>query len=225
MQKYPVSLLDWSYEQIKTKLFSGELNPGQKIVIGHLAKELEISPTPIKEALNRLVAEGFLAALPRRGFEVKSISSQEVHDILNCRIMIETYAVELAVKNFNKHPEIKKTMKETLTKLEKLDFYNFAEAARLEMLFHTSLIELTGNQKLIDLYNLLWGLGYSFYVYTSAHEPENRNCIAAQDHSKIYKYLEAGDVQKLEQTIKYHLEETLRLYDERIPEKEKISNN
>ena len=223
MPNYPISLLEWSYAQIKEKIFSGELKPGQKLIVGHLATELKISPTPVKEALNRLVAEGFLTTLPRRGFMVKQISSEEVHDIMNCRIMIETFAAKLAVANFKKNPKIGKKIKDTLSELKGLDFYNFAEAVRLEMLFHSSIIELTENQKLIDLYGLLWGVGYSFYVYSSSHHPMERNVIAAEDHMKIYEYLVAGNVEALESLMRYHLEETLRLYDTYVPEKESIT--
>ena len=57
MDARPVSLLDWAYKQVRRMLFSGDLPQGQKIVVAQLANQLSISPTPVKEALNRLAEE------------------------------------------------------------------------------------------------------------------------------------------------------------------------
>ena len=81
MDERPVSLLDWAYKQVRRMLFSGDLPQGQKIVVAQLANQLSISPTPVKEALNRLAAEGLLEAVPRRGFQVRRQSIKEVQDI------------------------------------------------------------------------------------------------------------------------------------------------
>ena len=93
MNEQPISLLEWAYTQIKEQLFAGKMHPGEKIVVGQIADSLSISPTPVKEALNRLVAEGLMITLPRRGFMVKKVSIAEVRDIMDCRIMFHVIGV------------------------------------------------------------------------------------------------------------------------------------
>lgn len=217
MNEQPVSLLEWAYTQIKAQLFAGKMCPGEKIVVGQLADSFSISPTPVKEALNRLVAEGLMTTLPRRGFMVKKLSIEEVHDIMNCRIMMETFAAKLAVRNFSKHPEIQSKMQDALVKLKKIQFHDYAEASQLEQVYHGSIIELTENQKLIDLYNMLLGVGFSFYVYSSSNHPIERLDTGLQEHKKMYEYLEKGESDNLEALLRTHLERTTQLYETFIP--------
>jgi DNA-binding GntR family transcriptional regulator len=218
MDGQPVSLLEWAYSQIKAQIFEGKMAPGEKIVVGQLADSLSISPTPVKEALNRLVAEGLLTTMPRRGFMVKQLSIKEVHDIMSCRIMMETFSAKLAVLNFRKHPEIQKQMQDTLIKLKKIQFHDYTDASQLEQIYHGSIIELTENQKLIDLYNMLTGVSFSFYVYSSSHHPIEKLDIGFQEHKQMYEYLEEGNSEKLEALLRTHLERTTKLYETFVPD-------
>jgi DNA-binding GntR family transcriptional regulator len=213
MNEQPVSLLEWAYTQIKAQLYAGKMRPGEKIVVGQIADGLSISPTPVKEALNRLVAEGLMITLPRRGFMVKKLTIDEVHDIMDCRIMMETFAVKLAVRNFPNHPEIQKKMLDALADFKGIQFHDYAEASQLEQVFHGSIIELTENQKLIDLYNILLGVGFSFYVYSSTNHPIEQLEVALQDHTMMYEYLAKGDSEKFVALLRNHLERTVELYE------------
>ena len=218
MDDQPVSLLEWAYGRIKEQLFNGKMKPGEKIVVGQLANSLSISPTPVKEALNRLVAEGLLITLPRRGFMVKQLSIKEVHDIMDCRIMMETFAAKAAVQNFSKHPEIKIGMKDALKKMESIQFHDYYEAIQLEQKYHCSIIRLTENQMLIELYNNLFGVGFSFYVYSSSNHPLERQKMAMEEHKKMFEYLEQGCSDKLENLLRVHLIKTMELYETFVPD-------
>lgn len=213
MESHPVSLLEWAYQEIRQMLFSGRLAPGEKIVVGQLAEKLSISPTPVKEALNRLVAEGLLDALPRRGFQVKHLSAKEVHDILDCRLMMEVFAARKAVENFKRHPEIRKMMLADLKGLEKVEFHDYVEATRLEQSYHSAIIRLTENQHLITLYNILFGVGFSFYVYASENHPMERHAEAQSEHRQMLEALDRSDVEGLENALRSHLERTIDLYE------------
>lgn len=217
MDERPVSLLEWAYSQIKEQLFEGKLLPGEKIVVGQLAQSLAISPTPVKEALNRLVAEGLMTTLPRRGFMVKQLTMRDIHEIMDCRIMMEVFSAKEAVKNFSKHPEIRKRMRAALEKLEDVETRDYVQATQLEQIYHSSFVQLTENQKLIELYNMLFGVGFAFYVYSSSNHPMERHRTALNEHKLMYEYLERGDRKALEDLMRSHLEKTLELYETFIP--------
>lgn len=212
MESRPGSLLDWAYTQIRQMLINGELKSGEKIVVGQLAEKLSISPTPVKEALNRLVAQGVLAALPYRGFMVKPLDSKGIQDILDCRLMMEVFSVPQAVQNFDAHPEIEREMLSALVEMQTLDANDYVQTTQLEQIYHGSLIRLTENEHLIEIYNNSFGVGFSFYVYAATKQPIKTPELAHKEHHLMYKYLKEKKPQELEEVIRTHLSRTLELY-------------
>lgn len=225
MDKKPTSLTDWAYQEIRELLFTGQLLPGKKIVVGKLAERLAVSPTPVKDALNRLVAEGFLDTLPRRGFMVRPLSAKDIQDIMACRKMIEVFAAPLAVQNFSKHPEIQKNMLAALDKLGSLDFHDYVKATNLEQSYHESFVKLSENNRLIDMYSMIFGVGFSFYVYASSNHPMERHDEAQQEHRKMYSFLEKGDSKGLQDAIAFHLDQTIAIYETFSPAFTRLSAN
>lgn len=90
-----VSSSQRAYAQLREQLLRSKFLPGQKINEVLVAKELEISRTPLREALNRLVAEGLLIDL-ERGFSVPGLEPEAVFDLFEARVEIECAAVRLA---------------------------------------------------------------------------------------------------------------------------------
>lgn len=225
MKKQPVSLLEWAYDQIRDQIMSGELEPGKKVVVNQVAESLSISPTPVKEAMNRLVAEGLMEMLPRRGFVVKQLSIEEMRDIMDCRIMMETFAAKPAAINFKHHPEIQIKMRDVLRKMPDVQANDYITATQLEQVYHLSIIQLAENQKLTKLYNMLFGVGFSFFVYASSKHPMERHQTAYQEHKLMYECLEEGAGDKLELLLRTHLESTMKLYETFLPAYTKSSNS
>ena len=87
------------YNQIKNLILSNEVMPGQKLHHQHLSERLGVSRTPVREALTRLVQEGYVSFLPNRGFTCKEIRMQEAEELYDLREAIEAFAVEKATAN------------------------------------------------------------------------------------------------------------------------------
>lgn len=208
MDERPVSLLDWAYKQVRRMLFSGDLPQGQKIVVAQLANQLSISPTPVKEALNRLAAEGLLEALPRRGFQVRRQSIKEVQDIFECRIMLETFAAAKAIDNFPNHPKLQEEMRQSMETLKSTDPHDYVSITELEQVFHGALIRLSENDSLLSLFNILYGVGFSSFVYAASYRPQK----AQSEHETIYRALENRNLELLTSTLKEHLSRTIEFY-------------
>ncbi|HIR92379.1 MAG TPA: GntR family transcriptional regulator [Candidatus Egerieimonas intestinavium] len=208
MSERPVSLLDWAYKQVRRMLFSGALPQGQKIVVAQLANQLSISPTPVKEALNRLAAEGLLEAVPRRGFQVKRQSIKEVKDTLECRIMLETYAATKAVDNFSSRPDLQEEMRQAMENLRSTDPHDYVSITELEQSFHGALVQLAENETLFSLFNILYGVGFSSFVYAASYRPQK----AQSEHQTIYDALVNHDLALLTSTLQEHLNRTIEFY-------------
>ena len=85
------------YQQIKNLILCNEIMPGQKLHHQQLSERLGVSRTPIREALTRLVQEGYVSFLPNRGFTCKEIRMQEAEELYELREALEAFAVEKAI--------------------------------------------------------------------------------------------------------------------------------
>lgn len=85
------------YQQIYEEIITGELKPGQKILIANLAQKHDVGLSPIREALSMLTATDFVIALPQRGFIVAPISLEDLYDIYDTRSYIEQIALGLSI--------------------------------------------------------------------------------------------------------------------------------
>ena len=93
-----ITRIEEAYRQIKEMIFDQKLVPGQRLVNQDLVDRLDMSRTPIINALNRLVQDGFVAFESFRGFYVRPIDLQEVWDAFGVREALEVYSVEQAIK-------------------------------------------------------------------------------------------------------------------------------
>src|SRR5260370_33473392 len=87
------------YNQIKNLILCNETMPGQKLHHQQLSERLGVSRTPVREALTRLVQEGYVSFLPNRGFTCKEIRMQEAEELYELREALEAFAGEKAYAN------------------------------------------------------------------------------------------------------------------------------
>jgi DNA-binding GntR family transcriptional regulator len=87
------------YNQIKHLILCNEIMPGQKLNHQQLSERLGVSRTPVREALTRLVQEGYVSVLPNRGFTCKEIRMQEAEELYELREALEAFAVEKAIES------------------------------------------------------------------------------------------------------------------------------
>ena len=83
-------------EELRRLIIVGELVAGTRLNEVGLARRLQVSRTPIREALSQLVAEGFVHSIPRRGFFVASLSSEEILQLYPMRQLLDPEALRLA---------------------------------------------------------------------------------------------------------------------------------
>jgi DNA-binding GntR family transcriptional regulator len=84
------------YEYLKSAILSGRFNPGKRLTEEHLAKELGVSRTPIREVLHKLESEGLIKPGKKRGFIASVDSRDEIEDLFDMRASLEGYALKLA---------------------------------------------------------------------------------------------------------------------------------
>jgi GntR family transcriptional regulator, carbon starvation induced regulator len=90
----PVTRFTWAERKLKDAIIRGELRPGDKILVTRLAADWNCSPTPLREALSRLAAAGFVEATPQRGARVAAVSAEDARQVYELRILLEPMALE-----------------------------------------------------------------------------------------------------------------------------------
>ena len=84
-----------TYNNLKSDVLAGRFNPGERLTEEHLAKNMGVSRTPVREALHKLASEGLVKPLESRGFSVARDSREEMEDLFDIRAALEGYAVRL----------------------------------------------------------------------------------------------------------------------------------
>lgn len=86
------------YEMLRSELLNGVLHPGQKLKMAGLTERFEASQSVIREALTRLTEQGLLVSEPQRGFRVRDLSIEDITELTESRIQIESLALRLAIE-------------------------------------------------------------------------------------------------------------------------------
>ncbi len=93
-----LSVRENTYQELKEAIFAGKFSPGERLAEEHIAAELGVSRTPVREALQRLQQDGFIEPLGKRGFRIPENSQEEIRDIFALRAAMEGHALRLICK-------------------------------------------------------------------------------------------------------------------------------
>ncbi len=124
------------YEQLKEGILKGNPAPGQRLVMDQLAAELGVSKVPVREAVDRLIGEGWLARAPHVGPYVPTLEPGEVHETAVIRAALETAAIRHAVPLHDAE-----TLAAVEAIMEKMESGGDEDYAALNVRLHAALIE------------------------------------------------------------------------------------
>lgn len=145
------SLGESAYQILREKIISRELAPGQRLNLGEISRQLNISKTPLKEALKHLEIEGLIAIEPRSGTYVTDPDPDEIAASFDLRRVLEVYAVELLAQNATSDDlrELQAISNELrqLVNAENRDVA-YAHYLSLDHRFHRKLVALAQNPRL-----------------------------------------------------------------------------
>ncbi|MDT8894869.1 GntR family transcriptional regulator [Halomonas sp. I1] len=143
------------HEVIKQRILDGHYQAHEYIREASIARELDVSRTPVREALRELVSEGWLEAIPHHGARVVAWTEKDAREVFELRVVLEPMAVRLACENMNE-PCLARLRKiadrmEALTERIETDLGIRNEIALLNHDFHRELIQASGNQRLASV--------------------------------------------------------------------------
>lgn len=190
-----------AYDEIKNMILTGELEQGQRLVLDELSEQLNLSVTPIRDALQKLSQEDLVDIRPRTSHTVVKIDQKDASDILDLRRMLEVYALETGSAAIGSFP-VKKYQKifsdESLSGTQK----KFVIA---DSQFHNNILSLSPNQRLPRLYAYLQNLVQVLSV--KALKAEGRIKEANKEHLQLLDAIEAQDIKRAVALLNNHFEQ------------------
>ena len=195
------SLKDIVYDYISEAIQNCTLNPSDKINELNIAKDLNISRTPIREALIQLSAEGFLEARPRRGFVVKQLTIKDAEEVYSVIGVLDALAIELSIENLNNDDLVKmeKITKNIDDAIKEKDFNKYY---KLQFAFHNIYIFKSNNKILIDTLNTL-RKQFIRNNYKSSPKQELLNImtLSNNEHKQMITLIRNKDITSLKKLI------------------------
>jgi DNA-binding GntR family transcriptional regulator len=207
------SLTEKAYERIRERIVERSLEPGHDFTEAELARTLDMSKTPVREALARLQLEGFVQAIPRRGYMVKPLHMSAIKNLFAFRALIDGEAAALAVRNITPQQsgELKALLDASAQSVpaSKPDAVEIARMIRIDNAFHEVIALASGNDRLHRSIVAVIREFERFYHIEAGH-PE----FYGPDfvgHADVYDAIRSGDPDRARATMHAHLESSRRV--------------
>ena len=193
---------DIVYEVLRDAIIKQVLKPGERLMETELAEEMDVSRTPIREAMRKLELEGYVVMVPRKGAYVASLSIEDITSLFEIRGALEALAAGLAAKRASSE-EIKEMERNLLTEEELFAANNVFEMIEMDAKFHELIYSASRNQRLQNMIKDLRDQIQRFRA-TSLSIP-GRMRLALEEHRKIVEAIMASDVIKAQEVTAEHL--------------------
>ena len=188
-----LTLRDIVYNHIRDAIVSSEIEPGKRLMEIELASTLGVSRTPVREALRKLEAEGFIRILPRKGAVVKQSSPKEVRDTLLVRAHLESLAAEIAAKKMDAKARERLRLAKEKFEAKVLD-EDLDQMIQADIEFHDIIFNATDNDKLVQILNNLKEQVYKFRAIYM--RDKNYIDVIVGEHKALYAAIANSDSEK-----------------------------
>lgn len=195
-----VPRVDALYEVLKARSIAFAFRPGDRLNEVALARELEASRTPLREALNRLVSEGLVTFRPGEGFFARPLEPKTIYDLYELRVILETAAVRLAAERADTatldafatgHADAE----------ARLYGMTVGEATEDDEAFHLAIAQMTGNDALVARLN---GVNEQIRVVRWV-DMARRSHDTRTEHARMVEALLARDGPAAEALMERHI--------------------
>ncbi|MDW8403828.1 GntR family transcriptional regulator [Chloroflexus sp.] len=213
-QLQPVKMRDVAYDMLRQAIITNKLPPQTRLLEEHLARELNISRTPLREALKALENEGFVQRLLSGGYQVAPLSVKELDNLYSIRLVLEGLAarqaaVHITPEELSAAEEWNEQMKSHWLK-QRID-----EALQAGRAFHVQIYRASRNENLAVLLQRLSDQIARYRYYSIIYRvPE-----AYEDHAAILAALRVGDGAQAEALLQAHVEAEHRLVVSKMRER------
>ncbi|MBF6181939.1 GntR family transcriptional regulator [Nocardia otitidiscaviarum] len=196
-------LTDRTYEALKLAIFRNQLTPGTALSVPELARQLEVSRTPVREAVQRLIYEGLATHISHRGAQVSKVDIADLRQLYVVRELLEGLAARLATERLDTAGL--STLREIIADHEGVLSAGADKAAHIELdvRFHRTIREIAGNPHLTATLEPIAGRSHLALhsLWRGAQAPR----FALDEHIGIVEAMATGDPDLAEQAARQHI--------------------
>lgn len=210
------TMVDQICEKIRRDIVAQEFKPGEKLKSKELAERYGSSETPVKLALNRLLAEQVVENYPRQGMRVKSINEEDAREIFSLRLMMDLYytkeIIEVVHANHTMKVALENNVKEHYEIMKKYENQNtvdkYMENYIHDYKFHELYLTCSGNKKLVELYHNVNPFIYSNYIFRM--QSKEKDFAGVEEHQKIIEAIFDQDEERLRACLTDHINNAMK---------------
>jgi DNA-binding GntR family transcriptional regulator len=194
------------YKRIKQEIVHGNISPGSQILEGRLAQQINVSRTPVREALHVLEKEGFIESFPRVGYRVRQVTYEEGMEIHEIRAVLEPLAAKKAIESEDQ--DYLDALEQNLRQSEVAARQELSPFLRYDSEFDEIIVRASGIKTLLTVWGTL-RQRLNLYRIEAQHAVETR-LKSVEGHRRIWECLKAKDPEGAKKAIKDHLEDSKR---------------
>ena len=206
MENIQLSVTENIFKKIKCDIVFGNLEPDQKLKLNLLQKEYNVSISILREVLNRLCGDGFIIYKVQKGFFVSPISKKDLYEIADLRIILETHALEISIKNKDYEWEAEllgayHKLNHAENELEKNNLNAKSLWTKYDAEFHQMLIKKCNSLNLIRIHEVIFDkyLRYQLLIL------KYRGKDSIKEHKDLLDYSLISNIQKAQNTLRDHI--------------------
>lgn len=188
-----------AYEGIQQLLLNNEIVPGQKISYRMIAEKLEMSLTPVVQALKILEFQGFVKHTQNKGYYIEPLSLQELKEIYELREVVELSLIPQVIENLD--AEVISKLNDIL-KRKNTDTITLNNRLIMDRDFHTTLASISGRKIQIQTLHNLFDLLY--LKYRGSRLFHSSEIIVGSQHQMIFDAVITRDIDRATDAIKVH---------------------
>lgn len=194
-----VPLNEQVYRSLLSSITQGTIPPGTELREQHLAKQMNVSATPVREAIRRLASDGLVEIIPYHGAVVRTLDQEEISQAYACREALERLAIAECIRHVK--PADIQALYELVETYHQAE--NFSEICDYSQQFDSYLYNLCGNRILHGLLGTLKGIIARDRKYSSVNVDRRHEIY--QEHKAIIQALEAKDIDAAQNAVSIHI--------------------
>lgn len=197
------------YQVLMESIVNGRLQPGTELREQHIARQMQVSTTPVREAFKRLASNGLIEIIPYCGAVVKALDQREIAEAYTCREVLEHLAVQQIAERLTQ-PDIDRLY--AITEQFRLaESISDISAANRE--FDECMYELSGNQTLRNLLEMLHQVISRDRKYFAGSTERKQEIY--QEHRAIVEALERRNVERARHAVSQHIHNWRKYIEEK----------
>ncbi|MFC2058257.1 GntR family transcriptional regulator [Chloroflexota bacterium] len=200
-------------EKLREDIVSGRLRPNERLIETDIALKMDISRTPVREALKLLETQGYLSKLPNGGLIVTDHSPSQIRNLYEVREALETVALRLACQRATGE-EIRRAEELHARILDAVGERDINQFIELNSAFHCQLLSACGNAQLLSLLQTFRDQYFDRRLARVFSASEWRNM--PKQHQKLLDAVRQRDQRLAEKAVREHIATALRIAIERL---------